>query len=54
MNKYQKQANPANHQVSKKPAHLKKNPLAHAIWLAAKKERNQKQYQEKRKGDSRA
>ena len=46
MNKYQSQINPANQPKypPKKPAHLKKNPLAHQAWLNAKKARNQAQY----------
>ena len=46
MNKYQKQISPANQPQypPKKPAHLKKNPLAHQAWLNAKKARNQAQY----------
>ena len=47
MNKYQ--PNPTNQpKAPKKPAHLKKNPLAHAIWLADKEARNQAQYQQRR------
>ena len=46
MNKYQSQISPANQPKypPKKPAHLKKNPLAHQAWLNAKKVRNQAQY----------
>ncbi len=46
MNKYQKQISPTNQPkyLNKKPAHLKKNPLAHQAWLNAKKARNQAQY----------
>lgn len=39
-----------NKYPNKKPAHLKKNPLAHAIWLADKEARNQTQYAQRKPG----
>ncbi len=49
MNKYQSQISPANQPKypHKKPAHLKKNPISHQAWLAAKKARNQAQYRQR-------
>ena len=46
MNKYQSQISSANQPKypPKKPAHLKKNLLAHQAWLNTKKARNQAQY----------
>ena len=56
MNKYQKQISPTNQlkYPNKKPARLKKNPLAHANWLATKKARNQAQYERKKQGGNHA
>ena len=52
MNKYQNRISPATQPKypHKKPAHLKKNPLAHAAWIAAKKARNQAQYAQRKLG----
>ena len=49
MNKYQSQITHANQPKypHKKPAHLKKNPLAHQAWLNTKKARNQAQYRQR-------
>jgi hypothetical protein len=46
MNKYHRQ-NPSQ-PTPKKPAHLKKNPLAYATWIASKKARNQAQYRQRK------
>ncbi|KLL04163.1 MAG: hypothetical protein MRECE_2c034 [Mycoplasmataceae bacterium CE_OT135] len=56
MNKYQKQISPTNQPKypNKKPAHLKKNPLAHANWLTTKKVRNQAQYAQRKLGGNHA